>query len=564
MTALNAFLPAHWSHANPIDVLGDADSVRYAKAIEIASNDPNSDGLLTILAPQGMTDPSEIANRLKRYATSTGKPILASWMGGVSTAKGEAILNSAGIPTFPFPDTAARAFAYMWRYTYNLRSLYETPTYTEGPEPNDSARNEVKQIVEKVRGSGRTLLNEYESKQILSLYRIPTVETRVARNEDQAVDQARSIGFPVVLKLLSETITHKTDVGGVRLNLTDESAVRSAYRGICSSVTDQAGPEHFAGVTVQPMIAADGYELILGSSIDPQFGPVLLFGSGGQLVEVYKDRALALPPLNTTLAHRMMEQTQIFKALQGVRGRKPVNMPALESLLVRFSQLVVEQPWISEIDINPLIASSDRLLALDARVVLHQPSTQMEQLPEPAIRPYPSQYCWQWKMKDGSEVTIRPIRPEDEPLMVTFHGTLSERTVYLRYFSALSLHRRVDHDRLLRVCFGGYDREIVLVADGKDASTGQHRILGVGRLNKLRTGSHQGEVAVLVSDPYQRQGLGGELVRRTLDIARAEKVKFVVAEVLRDNVAMEKIFKQLGFRFSPIAESESSTAILEL
>ncbi len=563
MQALNAFLPEHWSHNNPIDVLGDADSERYGKAIEIASKDPNSDGLLAILCPQGMTNPSDIATRLKAYARSTGKPLLASWMGGVSAAEGVSILNAAGVPTFNYPDTAARAFTYMWRYTYNLRSLYETPSVAEGPELDDAAREHVRGIIDKARASGQTLLDEVESKKLLSLYGLPTVETRIARNVDEALAHAREIGFPVVLKVFSETITHKTDVGGVKLNLRDGDAVRAAYAAIQSSVAEKVGANQFAGVTVQPMVRLDGYELIIGSSIDPQFGPVLLFGSGGQLVEVYQDRSLALPPLNTTLAQRMMEQTHIFRALKGVRGRKPVDLAALESLLVRFGQLVIEQPWIAEIDINPLLASPERLLVLDARIVLQPPSMKPEQLPRPAIRPYPSQYVTQWRMKDGREVTIRPIRPEDEPLMVAFHGTLSERTVYLRYFSALSLRKRVDHERLLRICFGGYDREMVLVADTKDPATGSHKILGVGRLNKLRT-DNEAEVAVLVSDPYQKQGVGTELLRCCIEVAKKEKLSRLVAELLFDNIGMEKLFKKFNFTFRTHENSESITAALEL
>jgi acetyltransferase len=324
----------------------------------------------------------------------------------------------------------------MWRYTYNLRGLYETPTLTEHSELESVSRNQVEQIIQSARGHGRTLLTELESKQLLSLYGIPAVQTHLAASEDEAAKVASEIGFPVVLKVFSETITHKTDVGGVKLNLQDEAAVRLAYRAINSSVAEIAGLDQFSGVTVQPMVKLDGYELILGSSVDPQFGPVILFGSGGQLVEVYRDRALALPPLNTTLAQRMMEQTRVFTALKGVRGRKPVNMAALEQLLVRFSQLVLEQRWIAEIEINPLLASPERLLALDARIVLHGPAVTLDQLPKPAIRPYPLQYVSSWTMKDGNQVTIRPIRPEDEPLMVKFHQTLSDRK---RLFALLLL-----------------------------------------------------------------------------------------------------------------------------
>jgi acetyltransferase len=562
LQALDQFLPAHWSHNNPIDILGDADAERYAKALEIATNDPNSDGLLVILAPQGMTDPSQVAERMKPYAKSSGKPVLASWMGGASIAAGEAVLNAAGIPTFPFPDSAARAFAYMWRYSYNLRGLYETPMPTEGPEIDSTSRREVETILETARSQGRVLLNEFESKHILAAYGLPTVETRIARSVDEAVQCASKIGYPVVLKLCSETITHKSDVGGVKLNLQDERTVQSAFQAIESSVAEKVGAEHFSGVTVQPMVRLEGYELILGSSIDPQFGPVILFGGGGQLVEVYRDRALALPPLNTTLAHRMMEQTRILIALKGVRGRKPVNLAALESLLVRFSQLVVEQPEIAEIDINPLLASPEQLLALDARVVLHDPALHPDELPKPAIRPYPSQYVSRWAMKDGTEVTLRPIRPEDEPLMVKFHETLSDRTVYLRYFCSLSLSVRVSHERLSRICFVDYDREMALVADQEEQTTRKHRIVGVGRLIR-RHARNEAEVAVLVSDQCQRRGLGTELLSKLVQVARDDKLNRLCAEMLGDNLGMQTIFTKLGFRLSFSPDSASIRATLD-
>ncbi len=560
---LDEFLPANWSHGNPIDVLADTDSERFARALEIASRDPNGDGLLVILAPQAMADPLQVAESLRPYAKGYGKPVLASWMGGNSVAAGEAVLNSAGIPTFPYPDTAARAFTYMWRYTCNLRGLYETPALTDQSEVGAASRIHVEQIIQNVREQGRVLLTELESKQLLSLYGIPTVETRAAASEDEAVALASELGFPVVLKVLSKTISHKTDVGGVQLNLQDEAAVRSAYRAIQSSVAEKADPSQFSGVSVQPMVKLDGYELILGSSMDPQFGPVILFGSGGQLVEVYRDHALALPPLNTTLAQRMMEQTRVFTALKGVRGRKPVNLAALEQLLVRFSQLVLEQRWIAEIDINPLLASPERILALDARIVLHGPAVTLDQLPKPAIRPYPSQYVESWTMNDGNQVTIRPIRPEDEPLIAKFHETLSDRSVYLRYFCTLSLSRRVAHERLLRICFGDYDREMALVAEQIDPATAERRILGVGRMNKLHA-RNEAEVAALVSDHYQHLGLGHELLRRIVQIARDEKLSQVSAEMLPDNLAMQTVFRHLGFHVRTDEDLTSIKATLEL
>src|SRR3984893_10508655 len=563
LRGLDQCLPRHWSHNNPIDILGDADSERYAKALEIASKDPNSDGLLVILTPQGMTDPAEVAERLQPYAQASGKPVLASWMGGGSVAVGEKVLNTAGIPTFPYPDTAARAFTYMWRYNFNLHGLYETPTLVESLEPEGASRSRAAQVIDKAQSRGRVLLTELESKQILSYYGIPTVETRAAQNEDEAVKHASRIGYPIVLKVFSETITHKTDVGGVKLNLQDEQSVRSAFRAIKSSVTEKAGPSQFLGVTVQPMVRIEGYELILGSSVDPQFGPVILFGSGGQFVEVYRDHAVALPPLNSTLAQRLMEQTHIFKALKGVRVRLPVDLVALENLMVRFSQLVVEQAWIADSDLNPLLASSEGLLALDARVLLHDPSLRPDRLPEPAIRPYPSQYASQFTMKDGTEVTLRPIRPEDEPLMGKFHATLSDRSVYMRYFSSLSLSSRVAHERLARICFVDYDRVMALVVDHKNNATGQHQILGVGRLIKLNA-KNEAEIAILVSDQHQKQGLGIELLRRTVQFARDERLDRVSAEMLRDNLTVQSIFKKVGFRLRMLADPSSISALLDL
>ena len=560
--SLDDFLSPNWSRSNPVDVLADADAERYVKAVDIVSKDAAGDGLLAIIAPQGLADPTQVARQMGQFAHSTSKPIIASWMGGEGVAEGTAILNAAGIPTFSYPDTAARAFTYMWRYTYNLRGLYETPALIEGPDFSDEARIKAEDILNSVRDSGRTMLNEFESKQVLAAYGIQVVDTRIAENEADAVACSRSIGYPVVLKLLSNTISHKTDVDGVHLRLQDADQVRTAFRAIHQSVSRKAGPEHFAGVTVQPMIRRDGYELILGSSIDPQFGPVILFGSGGVMVEVYGDHALALPPLNTTLAHRMMEQTRIFSALKGVRGRKPVNLPALEQILVRFSQLVLELPWIKEIDINPLLATSEQLLALDARIVVHEKSVRPDELPRPSIRPYPSQYVHQWQFKDGTAVTIRPIRPEDEPLMVQFHTTLSERSVYLRYFCSLSLSTRVEHERLVRICFASYDRGFALVAEHKNAESGQPEVLGVGRFSAVT--ASEAEAAVLVSDQWQGRGLGTELLASVTRVAQREKFKKLSGEILRDNLATQAIFKKVGFKLQAMEDPSSVCAVLKL
>lgn len=544
MNELNGFLPPTWSHNNPIDIIGDASPERYARALEVAAKDPNSDGLLVILTPQAMTDPTKTAELLKPYAKLGDKPVLASWMGGPDVAAGVKILNNNNIPTFPYPDTAARMFCYLWRHAYNLRGLYETPQLD--PVSPGIDRSKVQSIIGAARAEGRTILTEFESKEVLAAYGIPTVLTRIAATEDEAVAAAREIGYPVVLKLYSETITHKTDVGGVQLNLRDEAAVRRAYNDIATSVAEKAGKEHFLGVTVQPMVRLEGYEIILGSSIDPQFGPVLLFGLGGQLVEVFKDKALALPPLNTTLARRMMEQTLIYTALKGVRGRKPVDLAELERILVRFSQLVAEQRWIKEIDINPMLASPEQLIALDARVVIFDKDTPEEKLPRLAITPYPVQYVGEWTLKNGEHVVVRPIRPEDEPLMVHFHETLSDRTVYLRYLQLLKLSQRVAHERLTRICFIDYNRELALVAERQDPATGQPEIIGVGRLQRIH-GTRDAEFAIVISDQFQHQGLGHELLRRLLEVARDFGIQTVRADILADNVAMQRICEKFGF-----------------
>jgi len=559
---LGQFLPPQWSHGNPIDILGDADAERYAKAVEVAANDPNTDGVLVVLTPQAMTDATGTAERLRAVAKLGSKPLLASWMGGPAVQAGEAALNQAGIPTFKYPDRAARAFELMWRYSENLRVLYETPALADDQDAS-AHRETAERILQTVRRAGRTLLTEAESKQVLASYGIPTVETRVALTEDEAVKHAAELGYPVVLKLFSETITHKTDVGGVQLDLGNAAAVRRAWKKIQTSVSAKAGAQHFLGVTVQPMVKREGYELILGSSIDPQFGPVLLFGAGGQFVEVFKDSALGLPPLNATLARRLMERTRIFSALHGVRGRDPVDLNALAALLVRFSQLVVEQPWISEIDINPLLVSSQQMVALDARVVLHPRGTDERTLPRPAIRPYPTQYVQRWKLRNGTPVTIRPIQPEDEPLMVKFHQTLSERSVYLRYFIPMKLDQRIAHERLVRTCFIDYDRETALVAERHGASNGDREIFGVGRLSKLH-GSNEAEFALLIGDKWQGQGLGTQLLRRLVQIARDEKLERITGTILSDNREMQHVARKMGFALRADPEAHDYNAELKL
>ena len=561
--ALNEVLPRHWSHGNPIDIIGDAGPDRYTESVKIAAADPNTDGILVVLTPQDMTHPTQTAERMCTVLANSRKPVLASWMGGADVVAGENVLNRSNIPTFDYPDTAARVFNYMWRYAYNLRSIYETPSLPIASEDEATNQKHASQLVEDIRARGRTILTEFESKQVFEAYGIPTVETRLATSADEAVRIAEEIGYPAVVKLNSETITHKSDVNGVQLNLANAGAVRAAYETIESTVTEREGAEHFQGVTVQPMEKHEGYELIIGSSQDVQLGPVLLFGTGGTLVEVFRDRSLGLPPLNTTLARRMMERTRIFEALQGVRGRSAVDIEALERLMVRFSQLVVEQPYIKEIDINPLLVSSERIIALDARVVLHDPDIAVEDLPRPAIRPYPIQYQRPFTLADGETVEIRPIMPEDEPMMIDFTLTLSSTNIYLRYFHAVSVSSLIAHEQLARMCFVDYNREIALVVVRQNPQANRTEIIAHGQLTKLH-GTNDAEFSVQVRDEYQGTGLGTELLRRLIEIAHNEKLEHLIAEIMPENTGMRRICTKLGFSFERIQDSSNISAEIAL
>ncbi|MEX1317099.1 MAG: GNAT family N-acetyltransferase [Synechococcaceae cyanobacterium] len=486
VAALDAVLPPQWSHGNPIDILGDADPERYGRAIHIALADPGSDGLLVILTPQAMTDPTTTAQRLRELAAGSGKPLLASWMGGDEVAAGVAILNAAGIATNPYPDAAARLFNALWRFSYTLRGLYETPALL--PESDDAAGLSAadhaagRRVLEQAQAEGRELLSAQEAKQVLASYGIPVADPRPAPSA-------------------------------------------------------AASPGEL--------------ELIVGSSIDSQFGPVIQFGSGGSLAEVYHDCAVGLPPLNTTLARRLMEQTRVYRALQGMRGGPPADLEELERLLVRLSQLVLEQPAIREIGINPLLVRpGDRLRpleVLDARILIQPVAGATCHLPRPAIRPYPSQYVRPWRLRDGTAVTIRPIRPEDEPLLVAFHRGLSEESVYTRYFHMASLSHRIAHERLVRICFSDYERELALVVDRRDPASGEHRLLAVGRLSRLHE-RNDAEFSLLIGDAHQHQGLGTALLGQLLRAGREEGIDRVTAEILHENGAMQRVCRRLGFQ----------------
>ena len=383
---LNELLPAAWSHAQSRGYAGRLPSRNVCQGATGVADDPGCDAVLSILAPQGMTEPEQAAGLVRKAAETIKKPLIASWMGGSRMQLAANVLNEARIPTFEYPDAAARSFSYMWRYTSYLQALYETPVFA-GDLPEDGPRR-VAEIIASAVAKNRTVLTEHESKQVLAAYELPVTLSKLAASAEEAVAAAETIGYPVVLKLNSETVTHKSDRGGVHLGLKDASAVRTAFEQI-QSIFGSDG-------TSRELRPADGQhvwiELILGSSTDPQFGPVLVFGLGGQLVEVCATMRTPCRHFTTTLARRMMENTRISQALKGVRGRKPVDLEKLEELLVRFSELVVENPRIADIEINPLLASDEGFIALDARVILHPATMRDAELPRPAIRPYPSSH----------------------------------------------------------------------------------------------------------------------------------------------------------------------------
>jgi acetyltransferase len=566
-TALDQVLPPFWSQANPIDLLGDATPERYRQAVEICARDAGVQGLLVLLTPQAMTDPTETARQLVPFSHLERKPILASWMGSSAVRAGKEVLNQAGIPTFDAPETAIRAFLHMVQYRRSQELLYETPEALPDDVAPDGER--VRRIIAAARAEGRTLLTEVEAKDILAAYGIPVTPMAACTTADAAVAAARRLGYPVVLKLLSRTITHKSDVGGVQLNLADDAAVRAAFKTIQTNVAAHCTPlapsgrgvggeGSFDGVTVQPVVRDDGWELIVGSSLDRQFGPVILFGAGGTLVEVFHDHALALPPLNRTLARRQIERTRIAQALQGVRGHKPVDMAALETLLVRFSNLVADFLDLAEVEINPLLVGPERLVALDARAVLTPPDLPEGQRPRLAIRPYPNRYVQIHHLNDGTEILVRPIRPEDEPLIVELHEGHSEHTIRMRFFS---LVRRLSHDSLIRLCHLDYDREMALAALHRGAD-GRPHMIGVSRYHLLPETS-EAEFAVVVTDAWQGKGVGSLLMQRLTEIARERGVKRLVGEVLRENTNMLQLMGALGFVVQPTDDPMVVQAVME-
>jgi len=542
METLNQNLPSAWSHRNPVDVLGDAGSKRMEKATEIVLADPGVDAVLVILTPQAMTNPTVVAKAVGKLAAATPKPILAAWLGGVTMREGMRLLIENNVAAYQTPEQAIRAFMTLVAYARNLQSLYETPKDI----PVQFQMNRETQRAEFVgrHFTSGPLLSEVVSKQLLATYGVAVTVPYPAGSADEAAAAARQVGFPVVLKVYSPQITHKSDVGGVVLGLENDDQVRAAFEKIVASAQAKHPGAAPIGVTVQAMAdIKDGVELILGVKKDPAFGTVMMIGMGGVNAELFGDRRLGFPPLNERLARQLLESLKIWPLLNGYRGRPPVNIDKLVEVLIRMSYLAADYPEITELDINPLLATPKETIALDARVIIDRElvGTQLEPYAHLALRPYPEKYVTTAVTRDGTEVLLRPIKPEDEPLWMELLASCSKESIYSRF--RYSFHWQ-SHEVATRFCYIDYDREIAIVAE--IAVDGVRKLLGVGRL--IADPDHEAvEYAVLIADAWQNKELGSILTDYCMEVAKRWKLKRIVAQTTTDNMAMIAVFAKRGF-----------------
>ncbi len=540
LTRLDAALPAQWSHGNPVDLLGDADGPRYAAALETVLADRGADAVLIVLTPQAMTDPGAVADTVAQTAAEARKPVLAAWMGGPAVREGRAGLEASGVPAYDTPERAVRAFMDLVEHGRLQGVLHETPRSLPVRFALDRPR--MRDLLSGLVLQEPGTLTEVQSKALLEAYGIPVTRPLVARSPDEAVAAAERVGYPVVLKVDSRDVSHKTDAGGVATGLLRARQVRSAFAAIERSVAAYHPEARIDGVTVQPMATGPGQELIVGARRDPVLGAVILVGAGGTAAELLADTALELPPLNERLARRMLESLRVWPLLQGYRGRPGADLDALLEALMRFSYLIADCPEIAEVDVNPLLAGPDGVLALDARVVLEPGSAAHAPLPywHLAIRPYPEELTTTAALSGGTPVTLRPIKAEDEPLWREMLAACSEESRRARFRGAV----RITHEMAARFCFIDYDREMAVVAELVEE--GRARLVGVGRF-VADAERDEAEYAVLIADPWQGLGLSGLLTDRCLEIARSWGVRHVWGETEAENRRMLAVFRRHGF-----------------
>ena len=544
MEALNNFLPHYWSRGNPIDILGDAKADRYKATVEACLNDENIDGILIIYTAQAVGEPVEIAKtiaELCRGRTYQNKTILTSFMGYGAVEEANRVFNQNNIPTYSTPEQAVKTYMYMYQYKSNLELLYETPE--ELPVDVAPPKRPLMVIMRNMAKENREILNEAEAKTFLEYYGLPVVKTKVAQNADQAAGIAKEIGYPVVLKILSPQIVHKTDAGGVVLDIHSEAELREAYERIMQRAKQYNPDAEILGVTVQQMIKKHGYEVIIGAKTDPLFGPVILFGMGGIGVELFKDFSLGLPPLNQTLVRRIMEETKVYQLLKGYRNVPPANIKLLEEIMVLFSQMLIDFPQLKEVDINPLFINEREAYAFDARIVVDK--DKVFEKPEPhqhlVMTPYPKKYETMWKLRDGRTVLLRPIKPEDEPMWLEMFQNFSEESIRYRFFQII---KDTPHETRVRYCNIDYDREIAIVPELTE--NGRRKILGVVRVG-IEPNGKAGEIAFIVADPWQGFGLGTKLVDYAIEICKDMKIETLYAIMLPDNYRAINLMKKMGF-----------------
>ncbi len=551
---LNEILPPYWSRANPVDILGDASPERYKRVVEVCLNAHEVSGLLIMLSPASLADPTSVAELLAGLLQKKSCPVLTSWIGGPGVERGREIFNQAGIPTFDTPERAVRAFMDLYRYSKNIEMLQEIPSKL--PHKVEFDRKKAQTIIQGALETKNFVLTEVEAKALLFAYGIPVNRTEVAASAEEALQKAQETGFPVVMKICSRDITHKTEANGVQLDLKNGPEVLDAFNRVMTNARAYNPEAGIEGVTIQPMLKDSDYELIMGSKKDRDFGPVILFGMGGIMTEVIKDRSIALPPLNRLLARRLMEETKVYHLLKGYRNRPPANLMLLEEILVRLAQLVADFPEIEQLDINPLIVTGNDVCAVDARILL-KPS----QIPSPlhlVISSYPNQYEMQIACKGVGKLFIRPIRPEDAPLLVELFESLSPRSVYNRFFSPL---KHLPHSMLARFTQIDYDREIALVAL-LESESGE-RMLGVARVI-IEVNRKHAEFSILVGDPWQGKGIGAELLKRCLSIAAKRKIEKVWGLVLSENTQMLALGRKLKFNIKRVPDSSDYELSIDL
>ena len=551
METLNSILPHFWSRGNPIDILGDAKADRYRSVVEACLNDENVDGIVIIYTAQAVAEPVEVARSIVELVKSRGyqnKTILTSFMGYGAVEEANRIFNENNIPTYSTPEQAIKTYHYMYQYKRNRELLYETPE--ELPVDVVPPKRPLMVIMRNVAAENREILNEAEAKTFLEYYNFPVVRTRVAQTENEAAQLAAQTGYPVVLKILSPQIVHKTEAGGVVLDLTNETEVREAFNRIIKNAKAYNPNAEILGVTVQPMIKKRGYEVIIGAKADPLFGPVILFGMGGIGVELFKDFTIGIPPLNQTLVRRMMEETKVYQLLKGYRNVPPANIKLLEEIMVRFSQMLVDFPQLKEVDINPLFINEKEAFAIDARIVINKERVfaKLEPHQHLVITPYPKKYETMWKLRDGRTVILRPIKPEDEPLWLEMFQNFSEESIRNRFFQII---KDTPHETRIRYTNIDYDREIAIVPELTE--DGRRKILGVARVS-IEPNGKAGEIAFIVADPWQGLGLGTKMVDYVLEICKDMKLETIYAIMLPDNYRAITLMRKMGFTITYIED----------